>query len=133
MSGTKILWGQIGVVTLIAVTAVWVVTHYVAWNFGFQARLGPPWFELAGWPVYYPPALFWRWHFYDAHAPGVFFPGALIASLGGVLSIAAAIGMSVWRAREAKRVETYGSAPPKKSGPQAPRSRWCCSRLLSTG
>ena len=36
--------------------------------------------------------------------------GAVIAVSGGFLSIAIAIGMSVWRAREAKRVETYGSA-----------------------
>jgi len=110
VSGTKILWGQIGVVTLIAVIAVWVATQYVAWCLGYQTQLGPPWFELSEWPVYYPPALFWWWYFYDAYAPGVFFRGALIASSGGFLSIAIAVGMSVLRAREAKRVETYGSA-----------------------
>jgi type IV secretion system protein VirD4 len=33
-----------------------------------------------------------------------------IAASGGFISIAVAIGMSVWRAREAKKVETYGSA-----------------------
>ena len=36
--------------------------------------------------------------------------GAFIAASGGFISIAVAIGMSVWRAREAKKVETYGSA-----------------------
>ena len=75
-----------------------------------MGQLGPSWFELAGWPIYYPPAFFWWWYFYDAYAPGVFVRGAVIAVSGGFLSIAIAIGMSVWRAREAKRVETYGSA-----------------------
>jgi type IV secretion system protein VirD4 len=36
--------------------------------------------------------------------------GALIAVSGGFVSIAVAIGMSVWRAREAAYAETYGSA-----------------------
>lgn len=110
MAGTKILWGQVVVVTLIAVTAVWAATQYVAWCLGYQTQLGPPWFELSEWPIYCPPNFFWWWYFYDAYAPGVFFRGALIASSGGVLPIAVAIGMSVWRARETKRVETYGSA-----------------------
>ena len=33
-----------------------------------------------------------------------------IAASGGFIAIAVAIGMSVWRAREAKNAETYGSA-----------------------
>ena len=33
-----------------------------------------------------------------------------IAASGGFLSIVVAIGMSVWRAREEKSAETYGSA-----------------------
>ncbi|MHA7776018.1 conjugal transfer protein TraG [Roseibium sp. M-1] len=110
MSGTKILWGQIVVVTLINTTSIWSSTQYVAWSLNFQVQLGAPWFELSGWSVYYPPAFFWWWYFYDAYAPNVFLHGAVIAASGGFLSIAVAIGMSVWRAREAKRVETYGSA-----------------------
>jgi type IV secretion system protein VirD4 len=39
-----------------------------------------------------------------------FVEGAYIAASGGFISIAVAIGMSVWRAREAKNVATYGSA-----------------------
>lgn len=110
MSATKIFWGQLLAVFLIVTLTTWGATQYVAWRLGFQAQLGPSWFELAGWPVYYPPAFFWWWYFYDAYAPGVFVRGAVIAASGGFLSIAVAIGMSVWRAREAKRVETYGSA-----------------------
>lgn len=72
--------------------------------------MGTPWFHLAGIPVYYPPALFWWWYFFDAYAPGIFETGGLIAASGGLFAITVAIGMSVWRAREAKNVATYGSA-----------------------
>ncbi|TGQ66029.1 MAG: conjugal transfer protein TraG [Mesorhizobium sp.] len=110
MSATKILWGQILTVFLIVLLTSWAATQWTAWRLGFQAQLGPPWFELAGLPVYYPPALFWWWYFYDAYAPDIFVEGGLIAVSGGFLSVIVAIGMSVWRAREAKNVHTYGSA-----------------------
>ncbi|UOK72305.1 conjugal transfer protein TraG [Ancylobacter polymorphus] len=110
MSATKILWGQILTVLLIVLATIWGATQYVAWSLRFQAQLGAPWFEWLGLPVYYPPAFFWWWYFFDAYAPNVFFRGALIAASGGFLSIVVAIALSVWRAREASRVETYGSA-----------------------
>ncbi|WFE89841.1 conjugal transfer protein TraG [Roseibium porphyridii] len=110
MSATKILWGQLLAVFLIVTLTPWCATQYVAWRLGYQGQLGTPWFEVTGWPIYYPPAFFWWWYFYEAYAPNVFLHGAVIAASGGFLSIAFAIGMSVWRAREAKRVETYGSA-----------------------
>lgn len=66
--------------------------------------------EVLGLPLYPPPAFFVWWYWYDAYAPEVFMEGAYIASAGGFVSIAVAIGMSVWRAREAKSVSTYGSA-----------------------
>ena len=47
---------------------------------------------------------------FDAYAPAIFQTGAFIAASGGFVSIAVAIGMSVWRARELKNAETYGSA-----------------------
>ncbi|WP_341992022.1 conjugal transfer protein TraG [Azorhizobium sp. AG788] len=110
MSATKILWGQIFTVLLIVLAAIWGATQYVAWSLGYQPQLGAPWFVLLGLPIYYPPAFFWWWYVFDAYAPEVFFRGALIAASGGFLSIAVAIALSVWRAREASRVETYGSA-----------------------
>jgi len=110
MSATKILWGQITVVFLIVLTTTWAATQYVAWSLGFQAQLGAPWFVLSGVPIYYPPAIFWWWYFYDAYAPEIFAKGGMIAASGGFIAIAVAIGMSVWRAREAKNAETYGSA-----------------------
>jgi type IV secretion system protein VirD4 len=110
MSATKILWGQIVVVFLIILSTTWGATQYVAWSLAFQAQLGEPWFRLFGMPVYYPPAIMWWWYFYDAYAPGIFATGGIIAASGGFIAIAVAIGMSVWRAREAKNVATYGSA-----------------------
>ena len=110
MSATKILWGQILTVLLIVLMTTWGATQWTAWQLGFQPQLGHPWFQIAGWPVYYPPAFFWWWYFYDAYAPPIFVEGAYIAASGGFIAIAVAIGMSVWRAREAKNVATYGSA-----------------------
>ena len=110
MSATKILWGQISIVFLIILATTWGATQYVAWSLGYQAQLGPPWFELFGTPIYYPPAIFWWWYFYEAYAPPIFAKGGIIAASGGFIAIAVAIGMSVWRAREAKGVATYGSA-----------------------
>ncbi|TWG95030.1 type IV secretion system protein VirD4 [Mesorhizobium sp. J18] len=110
MSGTKILWGQITIVFLIVLISVWSGTQWVAFRLGFQPQLGPAWFEVMGWPVYYPPALFWWWYFYDAYAPRIFAEGGIIAASGGFLAIGIAITMSVMRAREAADIDTYGSA-----------------------
>ncbi|MBN8968102.1 MAG: conjugal transfer protein TraG [Rhizobiales bacterium] len=110
MRGGQVLWGQIAVVFTIIVVTTWTATQWTAWRLGFQGQLGEPWFELAGWPIYYPPALFWWWYFYDAYAPEVFATGGIIAASGGFIAIAVAIAMSVRRAREAKNVATYGSA-----------------------
>jgi type IV secretion system protein VirD4 len=110
MSGTKILWGQILVVSLLALAGVWLATEWTAWSLGFQTQLGPPWFRLGGWPVYPPPAFFVWWFVYDAYAPSVFARGAFMAAGGAMVAVVVAIGMSIWRAREAKKVTTYGSA-----------------------
>jgi type IV secretion system protein VirD4 len=111
MSAAKILWGQIAVVVAIVLIAVWAATQWTAWRLGFQPQLGRPWFELwLGVPVYLPPAFFWWWYAYDAYAPRVFLEGGFIAASGGFISIAVAIGMSVWRGRETQNVATYGSA-----------------------
>ncbi|WLB84493.1 conjugal transfer protein TraG [Bradyrhizobium elkanii] len=110
MSATKILWGQILIVSAIVLATTWGATEWVAWRLAFQPELGPPWFRLFGFPFYMPPAFFWWWYSFDAYAPPIFVEGAWIAASGGFISVAVAIGMSVWRAREAKKVETYGSA-----------------------
>lgn len=110
MPATKILWGQVLTTLGLVLVTTWAATQWTAWRLGFQSQLGPSWFELAEQPIYPPPAFFWWWFFYDAYAPKVFVEGAAIAASGSLMAIATAIGMSVWRAREAKDSATYGSA-----------------------
>jgi type IV secretion system protein VirD4 len=117
---TKILWGQILVVTLIVLATTWSATQWTAWRLAYQVQLGAPWTHIGSLPLYPPPAFFWWWFFYDAYAPGIFVEGAFIAASGGFVSVAVAIAMSVWRAREAKEAHTYGSA------------RWATTKEIGT-
>ena len=110
MNATKILWGQIILVCAVVVGFVWGATEWTAWQLAFQPQLGHPWFTLFGWPVYQPPAFFWWWFGYDAYAHEIFVTGGFIAGAGGVAAFVVAVAMSVWRAREVKKVTTYGSA-----------------------
>jgi type IV secretion system protein VirD4 len=110
MSGSKILWLQVFTVFGIVIAAIWGATEWTAWQLAFQPELGSPWWRSAGFPVYLPPAFFWWWFAYGAYAPEVFLYGAYIVAAGTLVAIIAAIGMSVWRAREAQNVITYGSA-----------------------
>jgi type IV secretion system protein VirD4 len=110
MNATKILWGQILAVSAVALAFVWGATQWVAWRLAYQPELGHPWFTMLGWPVYQPPAFFWWWFAYDAYARDIFVEGAYIAASGGIAAVVVAVATSVWRAREAKRVTTYGSA-----------------------
>lgn len=107
---TRILWGQIVIVLVIVLVAIWAATQWTAWRLGFPPQLGEPWFYIRpGMPVYLPQAFFWWLIVYDAYAPRIFFQGASIAASGGFLAAAAAFTLSIWRARE-RAVETYGSA-----------------------
>jgi type IV secretion system protein VirD4 len=110
MTATKIFWGQVLLVILTVLAFVWAATEWTAWKLGFAPGLGHPWFKLFGWPIYDPPAFFWWWFAYDAYARAIFVEGAYIAASGGIAAVVVAVTMSVWRAREAKRVTTYGSA-----------------------
>ncbi|KPM17656.1 conjugal transfer protein TraG [Citromicrobium sp. JL31] len=106
----RILWGQIIIVTLVALSFIWAATQWTAWRLGFQPQLGAPMTDVLGWPIYPPWSFFGWWYFYDAYAPRVFVEGAIIAGSGGIAAIAVAIFLSVLRAREARDVTTYGSA-----------------------
>ncbi len=110
MQATKILWGQVLAVFLIVLTGIWSATQWTASALSYQSELGSPWFMLGHWPVYHPYDFFWWWFVFDAYAPHIFEHGAYIAVSGGMLAIVVAMGMSVWRAREIKNAETYGSA-----------------------
>ena len=107
---TKILWGQIVIVTSVALLFVWAATQWVAFRLGFQPQLGEPMTEILGLPVYAPWNVFVWWYWYDAYAPRVFMEGAIVAGTGGIAAIGVAIFLSVLRAREASDVTTYGSA-----------------------
>ena len=109
-SATKILWGQILIVSIVALLFVWAATQWVAFRLGFQPQLGAPLTALFGLPIYRPWQVFTWWYWYDAYAPRVFMEGAAIAGAGGIAAIAVAILLSVLRAREASDVTTYGSA-----------------------
>ncbi|AEB58930.1 conjugal transfer protein TraG [Ectopseudomonas mendocina] len=110
MHATTVLYGQVLVVLAITLSGVWGATQWTAAALGYQARLGAPWFELLGTPVYHPWRLFEWWFVFDAYAPEVFNVGGSIAACSSLLALVVAIGMAIWRARQARRVTTYGSA-----------------------
>lgn len=110
MQAQGVLFGQIAAVFGIVIAGVWGATQWTAAALGYQLRLGSPWFDFHGTPVYYPWKLFEWWFFFDAYAPQVFDTGGMIAASSGLLAVAVAIAMSVWRSRQARKVTTYGSA-----------------------
>jgi type IV secretion system protein VirD4 len=110
MSATKILWGQLVLVSMVVLAFLWAATEWTAWRLGFQPQLGPAWFMVERWPVYQPLAFFIWWFKFDAYAPIIFVQGACIAGSGGLAAIGTSLFLSVWRAREARHVTTYGSA-----------------------
>ena len=110
MQGTNVLFGQIAVVFGIVIAGVWGATQWTAAALGYQLRLGSPWFDLLGRPIYHPWKLFEWWFFFGAYAPEVFDTGGAIAGASGMVAVGVAIAMSVWRSRQARLVTTYGSA-----------------------
>jgi type IV secretion system protein VirD4 len=48
MNATKILWGQVLLVSAAALAFVWGATEWGAWRLAFQPQPGRPWFELLG-------------------------------------------------------------------------------------
>ncbi|MGH8159794.1 MAG: conjugal transfer protein TraG [Rhodanobacter sp.] len=110
MNGTSVLFGQVLTVFSIVVAGTWGATQWTAAHLGYQLRLGLPWFDCLGIPIYHPWRLFEWWYWYDAYAPRLFIKGGAIAAASGITAAAVAIGMSVWRARQSRLVTTYGSA-----------------------
>lgn len=110
MTPTKLLLGQICVCFAIAMLGVWAATQWAAAMLGYQAQLGQPWFVMADVPVYRPWQLFVWWYHYDAYAPGVFDRAGTLAAGSGFLACGAAVAGSLWRARQTRRVTTYGSS-----------------------
>lgn len=110
MQAQGVLFGQIAAVFGIVIAGVWSATQWTAAALGYQLRLGSPWFDFFGTPVYHPWRLFEWWFFFDAYAPHVFDIGGAIAGGSGLVAVVVAIAMSVWRSRQSRMVTTYGSA-----------------------
>jgi len=110
MSATRILWGQLLLVSMVVLAFLWAATEWTGWRLDFQPQLGPAWFMIWRWPIYPPFAFFIWWFQFDAYAPKIFLEGGGIAASGGIAAMVIAIIMSVWRAKEAQNVTTYGSA-----------------------
>jgi type IV secretion system protein VirD4 len=110
MTPTKLLVGQVVIVLAILVLGVWAATQWAASMLGYQSQLGSPWFIVGGLPVYRPWQLFDWWYHYEAYAPAVFDRAGALAGASGFLGCAAAVGGSLWRARQSRQVTTYGSA-----------------------
>ncbi len=107
---TRLLIGQILLVFAIVIGGVWAATQWAAAALAFQPELGPAWFHLGDVPIYRPWALFGWWYHYDAYAPHIFDRAGMVAGASGFAGCAAAIAGSLWRARQARHVTTYGSA-----------------------
>jgi type IV secretion system protein VirD4 len=120
MTPTRLLIGQIIVVFSIVIAGIWFATEWAAWKLAWQPELGLPWLILGHWPIYRPWAVFPWWFHYDAYAPHVFERAGAIAGASGFAGCAAAIAGSLWRARQAHNVTTYGSA------------RWATSREVES-
>src|ERR1700756_4436739 len=110
MSATRILWGQLLLVSMVVLAFLWAATEWTAWRLAFQPQLGPAWFVIGRWPIYQPLALFIWWFKFDAYAPKIFMQGGGIAASGGIAAMVIAIILSVWRGKATQRGTTYGSA-----------------------
>jgi len=110
MTPTKLLIGQIIAVLAIVMAGIWFATQWAAEALAYQPELGAPWFHAFGRPIYHPWALFGWWFHYDAYAPRVFDEAGSIAAASGFIGCGAAVFGSLWRARQRRKVTTYGSA-----------------------
>ncbi|WP_066827452.1 conjugal transfer protein TraG [Sphingomonas mali] len=110
MTPTKLLIGQILAVLAIVMAGIWFATQWAAEALAYQPELGAPWFHAFGRPIYHPWALFGWWFHYDAYAPRVFDEAGSIAAASGFIGCGAAVFGSLWRARQRRKVTTYGSA-----------------------
>jgi len=116
MSAGRVYWGQILCVLAAFAASLVITTQWTAGALGYQSQLGTPDLTLFGYPLYAPWKFFLWWYAYDAYARHIFETGALIFLTGVFISVAIAFGFSLWRSREARNADTYGTA------------RWATSR-----
>lgn len=110
MSAGRVYWGTIVfVLGAIALGAI-VGTQWTANALGYQSALGAPDGDLFGQPFYAPWRFLGWWFQYDHYAREIFEQGALIFLAFTAAAVALSFFFSLWRAREAKSSDTYGSA-----------------------
>lgn len=110
MGAGRIYWGQIVTVLGAVLASAIAATQWTADALGYQPQLGQPDTVLWGVRFYAPWKFLVWWYHYDAYARDIFETGALIFVGGVGLAVAMAFGFSLWRAREAKESDTYGTA-----------------------
>ncbi|ETI64963.1 conjugal transfer protein TraG [Sphingobium sp. C100] len=110
MQPTTVLLGQLLLVLTCILAGLIAATQWTAAALGYQPALGAPLFVWQGMPIYEPWSIFIWWFLFEAYAPRIFAIGGGIAAAGGLAGTLCAIIGSVWRARQARSVTTYGSA-----------------------
>jgi type IV secretion system protein VirD4 len=110
MGAGRVYWGQIVVVLCAVVASAVAATQWTADALGHQQQLGPADAVLFGYPLYAPWKFLIWWYHYDAYARDIFQTGGFIFLAGAGLAVVTAFAFSLWRSREAKNSDTYGSA-----------------------
>jgi type IV secretion system protein VirD4 len=110
MSAGRIYWGQIVSVLCALVASAATTTQWTADALGHQPQLGHPDAIVWGYPLYAPWKFFIWWYQFDAYARPVFETGGWIFLCGVAFAIMLAFAFSLWRSREAKHSDTYGTA-----------------------
>lgn len=110
MSAGRIYWGQIVTVIGAFVGSAVVATQWTADALGHQPQLGSPDAHLFGVAWYAPWKFLLWWYQFDAYARPTFETAALIFLTGVGLAVLLAFAFSLWRAREARQSDTYGTA-----------------------
>ncbi len=110
MSAGRIYWGQIVCVLCVFVASLAAATQWTAHALGYQSQLGAPDLVLQGYPLYAPWKFFLWWYHFDTYARETFHAGALVFLSGVALAVITAFAFSLWRARESRNADTYGTA-----------------------
>ena len=110
MSAGRVYWGQILAVLCAFLASAVVATQWTADALGYQPQLGPPDALVWGVRLYAPWKFLLWWYYFDAYARETFETAGLIFLSGVAIAIAMAFAFSLWRSREARNSNTYGTA-----------------------
>lgn len=110
MSPQSILIGQIIIVFTTIILTTWYATQWAALQFDYDAYLGTGLFSIGQHRVYAPWKLFPWWYQFDAYAPHIFNKAGQIAAGGGFVGTLFAVIGSVWRGRQQRGLNTFGSS-----------------------